>query len=214
MQKKLLTTIYLVRHGQTEWNVKGLAQGHLDSSLTQEGIKQAQEISQKLKHIRFADIFSSDLLRAKRTADIVAQEHKLIVKTTKLLRERTFGKYEGKPYKDFHDAFNMLLKKYQNISDKEKTKLKLAQNIDSIDEIMSRLFVFLREIALSYINKKVLVITHGGVMRHLLIHLAFGNEKSLSPGSISNTAIIKLESDGVDFFVKETNGINKALNND
>ena len=62
-----MTTIYIVRHGETKWNVKQLMQGHKDSPLTEKGIEQAEEIKKELKNIHFYRIFSSDLLRAKRT---------------------------------------------------------------------------------------------------------------------------------------------------
>ena len=58
-------------------------------------------------------------------------------------------------------------------------------------------------------GKTILVVSHGGVMRYLLIHLGFGTYTNLPTGSIGNTAYIKLETDGVDFFVKETKGITK-----
>jgi len=51
------------------------------------------------------------------------------------------------------------------------------------------------------------VVTHGGVMRAFLIHLGVGDEKTLSPGSIENTAYVIIKSDGVDFFIKKTEGI-------
>ena len=75
----------------TEWNEIGLIQGHSDSPLTAQGITQAKELAKKLKNVKFDLIFSSDLLRAKRTAEIIALEHKLFVQTSKLLRERDFG---------------------------------------------------------------------------------------------------------------------------
>ena len=94
--KKNLCTIYIIRHGETEWNVKKIMQGQKNSLLTTKGIQQAKQAAKQLKQIKFAAIFSSDLLRAKRTAQIIALEHKLIVKTRKILRERYYGKFEGK----------------------------------------------------------------------------------------------------------------------
>jgi phosphoserine phosphatase len=203
------TTIYIVRHGETEWNVKKLLQGHKDSPLTLLGKKQAQNLAYKIKHIKFDAMFSSDLFRAHHTAKIIAKEHNLIVKTTNLLRERSFGKYEGKTFSKFNASFKELYLKNKNITDQERLKLKLAPDIESPQEAISRTFVFLREMSLAYVGKTVLMVTHGGVIRYLLIHLGFGNYKNLPPESITNTAYVKLESDGIDFFVKETFGVNK-----
>ncbi len=58
MKDHQLTAIYIVRHGQTEWNVKGLLQGHADSPLTQEGESQAKQIAQELRDVHFDASFS------------------------------------------------------------------------------------------------------------------------------------------------------------
>ncbi len=200
MNSKNLCTIYLVRHGQTEWNVKGLVQGHTDSALTLEGQKQASGLAKELKHIEFDVIFSSDLLRAKRTAEIVALEHKLAVETTKALRERNYGTLEGKPSEE--------LKILNDLREKADKSAYKSLGIESDDEMISRLITFLREIAVAYLGKTVLVISHGGMMRNLLVHLGAGTHADLPAKSVANTAYIKLTSDGVDFFIKETKGIN------
>lgn len=88
--KEKYCTFYIVRHGETLWNVKGLLQGIKDSALTPTGEKQARELAAELESVNFDVIFSSDLLRARRTAEIIALERKLAVKTSQLLRERQF----------------------------------------------------------------------------------------------------------------------------
>ena len=87
-------TIYLVRHGETDWNVKNIIQGQIDIPLNKKGENQALEIANELKDIHFDAIFSSDLSRAKRTAEIIATERKLAVVATKTLREMYFGKFQ------------------------------------------------------------------------------------------------------------------------
>lgn len=57
-------TFYVVRHGETEWNVARKIQGHLDSSLTENGLSQAKELGKQLQTTHFDAVFSSDLLRA------------------------------------------------------------------------------------------------------------------------------------------------------
>ena len=95
--------IYLIRHGETDWNAKGLLQGQSDIPLNKEGEKQTIEAAKKhFKKIKFAAIFSSDLVRAKRTAEIIALEKKMAVETSVLLRERDFGPFEGKHCRKFY----------------------------------------------------------------------------------------------------------------
>src|ERR1041385_1316907 len=90
-------TFYLIRHGQTDWNKEHLLQGIVDNVLNEAGERQAKELAKTLHHVHFDLAFSSDLLRAKRTAEIILLEKKVHVETTKLLRERAFGKHEGNP---------------------------------------------------------------------------------------------------------------------
>ena len=68
-------TLYLVRHGETEWNTQDILQGHLDSALTERGLAQARELVDRFRGVEFTAIFSSDVTRAQRTAQIIALDH-------------------------------------------------------------------------------------------------------------------------------------------
>jgi broad specificity phosphatase PhoE len=210
-KNKELTTIYIVRHGETEWNVEKLIQGQKDSSLTKKGEAQAKMLAKELGHIYFNAVFSSDLLRAKRTAEIIVLEKKLAVKTSQALRERAFGKHEGKSIELFRKELSHLFNEYSRLSTEEKFRFKFDKDIESEGEAVSRFITLLRELAVAYAGKTILVVTHGAVMRYFLIHAGFGTHQTLpsSEKTIENTAYIKVESDGVDFFIKETKGINK-----
>ena len=198
-------SLYIVRHGETDWNVKGLLQGQTDIPLNKTGEIQAEKLAKKLRSIEFAIIFSSDLLRAKRTAEIIALEKKIAVRTTKTLRERKFGRFEGKSWET--KEFQTLFEKYLKLSTKQRFKMSPYEGNESDEELMSRFIPFIREVSVAYLEKNVLVVTHGGVMRAFLNHLASGKGKEMQPGSIENTAYIKLLYDGVDFFIKESSGI-------
>lgn len=85
----------LVRHGETDWNAEGRLQGQLDVGLNAMGRAQAAALARRLAGARFEAIFSSDLSRARDTADAVAQALGLTVETTPALRERFFGAFQG-----------------------------------------------------------------------------------------------------------------------
>jgi len=202
--KKNYCTIYFTRHGETEWNVKKMIQGIKDIPLNKKGEEQARLLGGKLKNIKFDAVFSSDLIRAKRTAEIIILEKKLAVQMTKTLRERYFGKFEGQSFggeknKNIRELINKLKSVPQSVKNE----------IENDEAIIGRLFTFLREIAVAYQDKTVLMVTHGGPIRTLLIHLGWGTYKNFSEGGIDNLAYVILESDGVDFFIKETSGITK-----
>lgn len=196
---------YIVRHGETTWNVAKLLQGHQDSPLTDDGIIQVKELAQQFASVHFDHVFSSDLMRAKRTAELLTITKKLAINTTHLLRERSFGKYEGKPREVFQAENEELIKQYEALSQNEQWKFKYGDGMESSEEIVTRLLTFLRETAVTYEGKTILIVTHGGVLRTLLQHLGQGK-----PGTINNTAYIKLQSDGTDFEILETQGITFA----
>lgn len=200
MKKPKYCTIYLVRHGKTDWNTKQLVQGHTDIPLNEEGKIQAKEAAQNLKHIKFDKVFSSDLLRASQTAEIIAKEHDLIVEATAVLRERNFGILEGNPIEKLKELRRLMAK----MEDNKRVSYKHHPSIESDNEVISRFLTFLREAAIASPGKVILVVCHGGLLRVLLTHFGI---MPYADVRVNNLAHIKLESDGVEFFVKEIFGI-------
>jgi len=203
-------TIYLVRHGESEWNVQSLMQGKTSGvPLTKTGIKQARAIEAKLKKIKFAAIFSSDLMRARQTAQIIAWQRKLAVITARAIRERSFGAYEGKTLEQYQEDLRETLKRFEALSDKDKFKFVYPHGIEGIGATVARVITFLREVSVAYTGKNVLVISHGGVLRLLLIHLGYGTFSQLPPFSIDNTGYLVLKSDGVEIEIEKVVGVHK-----
>ena len=194
-------TIYLVRHGQTQWNVDRLIQGHTDTTLTKEGEDQAHKQRVMLKEIIFSKVYSSDLIRAQRTAEILNLERKLALQTTKMLRERNFGIYQGKTMEEGKKRLWELLAHYSADPHIKES------GVETNEEVIGRAITFLREISVAHPGEKILVVTHGGIIRLLLIHLGYVKEGMLPSGAIQNLSYIKLGCDGVEFEVKETSGI-------
>jgi broad specificity phosphatase PhoE len=89
-----VTTLLLVRHGETDWNRDGRWQGQSDTPLNEVGRQQAVRVAEELDGIDV--VYSSDLARARETAEIVAERLGLDVELDERLRERSFGAWEGK----------------------------------------------------------------------------------------------------------------------
>ena len=208
-KEKNYCTLYLVRHGETEWNVKRINQGQSESSLTEVGIKQAKETALKLKNIKFDAIFSSDLTRAKRTAEIIKLDRELVIQTSKLLRERALGSFEGKHSDIFKNTLKDKLAQRENLSDEESWSFELADDIETDEVLVTRFITHLREISVAYPSKTVLVVSHGGPIRMFLLKIGFAKKKELPGGSFKNAGYVKILSDGINFFVKEVQGIRK-----
>lgn len=192
-------TIYLVRHGETEWNNKKIVQGHSDIPLNQNGIIQSEQLGKKLKKINFAAVFSSDLIRAKRTAEIIILEKKLAVVTTKVLRERLFGRFEGILMNEIRKILGGFI-----LLSKEKQKKFKFNDVENDEQLMNRFIPFIREVAVAFQGKNVLVVSHGGLIRTFLKHIGFKMPKP-SEKTMKNAGYLILESDGVEFFIRENN---------
>ncbi len=203
-------SLYLVRHGETEWNALHRIQGQLDSKLTAKGILESQKQAEKLKDIEFDAIFSSDLSRATQTAEILKLNRRLVVTTHQALRERTFGKYDGAFGKDYGKAIRHLLDQYEQLTEKERWRFKFNEGYESDEELVVRFITALREISVGYANKTVLVVTHGGNLRTLLTRLGFAAHGELTPGTFKNSGYVKIRCDGIDFFIDEVEGVDKT----
>ncbi len=201
-------TFYIVRHGETEWNVKGLLQGQADSALTQTGIEQAHRLKQKFKDILFDAAFSSDLDRAHHTATIIAFDKKLPVQKKEAIRERNFGKWEGRHHTIFNEELKEMLGEFLSLPD-EKKKIYKYPDIESDEEMMVRFIPFLKQTAATHAGKTVLMVTHGSLMRAFLIYLGVGTYDEIPSRAVANTAFVKLVSDGITFCVEDMNGVTK-----
>ena len=198
---------YIVRHGETEWNTKKIMQGHLDSPLTENGINQAANLANELKEIKFAKVISSDLMRAYRTAELIAADREIAITSTELLREVNIGPFTGKKL----DYFLGKLKKQLEYRDKldalEKLTYRVHPKVESFNQAAERAFRVMRAEALANLGKNILVVTHAGVITAMLLKLGVNVHLKKA---VANTGYVVLESDGVEFFLKETKGINLA----
>lgn len=140
--------IYIVRHGQTDWNLEGRYQGRIDIELNETGKVQAEEIYNKLKNIKFDKVFSSPLKRAYETAQIISSEN--IIKDERLI-ERCNGQLEGKLKKECTVSIDF--------NDPNETRL----GIETITEFRKRIFDFFDDITQNYKGKNILVVTHAGI---------------------------------------------------
>ena len=100
-----MTTLLLARHGETDWNRQLRIQGSSDIELNDLGRRQAQALAQDLTDVELDAIYSSDLARARQTAEPVAATHGLEVRFDPRLRERSFGSWEGLTREDIDERY-------------------------------------------------------------------------------------------------------------
>lgn len=204
-----MTTIYLVRHAQTDANLEGIVQGAHDSPINAFGELQSRELAKKLKNIKFDEAYSSNMIRAKRTAEIVLLERKIALKTNYLLREREFGSVKKLKEEKTREEIKQLFDQYNHLARDVWLKHRVVDDMESSEEIIARFITALREIAVAHDGQTVLVVSHGSIIRALLVHLGYGEPRQLASGAVANAGYIVLESDGIDFFVKDTHRVTK-----
>lgn len=143
----------MVRHGETDKNVLGLIQGNSESELTQRGIEEAKKIKDLVSSLDIDVVVSSPLKRALDTAHIITDKNVII---DDRLIERNYGLSEGKkPDEDF-------TKKYWDF------KLNTDINgVETVKHLLLRVSEFIEDMRNKYPDKKILVVSHSGILRAL-----------------------------------------------
>jgi uncharacterized phosphatase len=150
-----VTTILLVRHGETDWNAQRRVQGHSDTPLNDTGRAQARALADELASEAIDAVYSSDLLRAHETARIVADRRGLDVIALHDLRERHFGTWEGLTDEEIFARF-------------PGAKSGSWGDGETREQMIERVFGALERIAETHPEGRVLVVSHGGPLRSVL----------------------------------------------
>jgi broad specificity phosphatase PhoE len=197
------TTIYIVRHGESEFNKQAILAGHADTVLTPEGIEQALATKEELSHIHFDVVYSSDLKRALKTAELIRGMPVPHKNRLPDLRERNYGEVEGQPAATL-DASEAV--KY-SLPHEQKWTFKNSPGMESDRELSNRFMQALKEVAVTNQGKTVLVVAHGGPIRTTLMELEDLTHDDLPRSSIKNGGYIKLAYDKNGFKVIQISGV-------
>ena len=160
------TTLYLVRHGETEHNRRGIIQGGgVDSELNAAGRAQAEALAQRLGTVSFDVLYASTLQRAKQTADLLAPPHEPIPRTyLRDLSEMDWGVFEGEPPSAERDEAMGALK----TAWRDGAYDRAVEEGESIRDVQTRAQRALRHILAREAGRTALVVTHGRYLRVLL----------------------------------------------
>ncbi len=165
-----MRNIYFVRHGETNANIEKRYCGFTDIELNENGIIQAKEVSEKIKDLEIDLFFSSDLLRAKMTANEINKNHNLDIEYLENLREMNFGELENLTFKEIGEKFP-----------KEKEKIIAFKNEyvfpsgESLKILYERTNKCLKEILNKYKDENILIVSHSGAIESMLTEILSGN---------------------------------------
>jgi len=157
------TTIILVRHGETEWNTLRRIQGHGDSALSSAGERQMALLAARLATTRLDAVYSSDLGRALRTAEAIAEPHGLKPVTERGLRERAFGRWEGLTLAEAGEDDPAALQMWQR--DLEHFR---PPGAESSKQMRRRAWEAFQRIAGRHDAARIVLVSHSGPLRQIL----------------------------------------------
>ncbi len=177
-----ITTLLIIRHGQTDWNIAGKIQGHTNVPLNETGQQQALKLASFLKgkNILLSALYSSDLQRAHQTAQSISQLFSLNVVTTSLLREQHAGIWQGKTKQEIDELR----------PDPIDSLWEIVPGGETRADFLNRIVNQIRVIAQNHVDESVVVVTHAGVIKNFLNHLKYDNNQW---PSITNTAIVTVK---------------------
>ena len=187
-----MTTLVLVRHGETEWNRSGRWQGHADVPLSADGREQARRLGAHLQAqgARFDHIYASDLGRALETAQIIAEALQMPVHPLVELREMHIGGWSGLTSAEIREAHPD-----QWVLFEEGGDFRRGGHGETLADFNGRVGRILDRLVATHPRERLLIVTHGGSIRALLHHVRplAGN---MGDGHIGNTSVTEVVLDG------------------
>jgi alpha-ribazole phosphatase len=171
----------LIRHGQTDWNLEGRYQGQSDVPLNINGRSQAYELARHLKNQSFAAIYSSDLKRARETAEIIASSLHLPFSTDPRLREINQGEWEGQ-------QVELIKARYAELWNRRKIDPASLRppGGETVGEVALRAAAVLDDLAHIYPNEALLIVSHGLTLATIICNvrgIPVGQAYAVIPGN-------------------------------
>ena len=184
----MANTFYIVRHGQTNWNILGKTQGHGNSDLTQSGEAQAIELAEAMVNYPIDYIYSSDLGRSVQTAQIVGEKIGVEVQKTISLREMGFGVWEGLLIEEIKKEHANTYNTWRN-----EPHLVDIPNGETLHIIKERVDSFIKEINEKYDNKHIVLVSHSVTVRVMLLSFLNSGMENIYRIKQDNTALNIIE---------------------
>lgn len=155
--------IFLVRHGQTDWNRQMRVQGREDIPLNDRGREQARRLARHLSQKNFSAIFASPLSRARETAEIIAANHNLTPEIASGLAEIDFGDWEGKIYEEMDEHERAAVTQWLS-----NPTLRSIPGGESLQQFKKRLESCYEEILDNHAGGNMAIVTHAGAIKVLV----------------------------------------------
>ncbi|GMK47013.1 phosphoglycerate mutase [Paenibacillus glycanilyticus] len=178
-------TLYIMRHGETDWNKEKRLMGHFDVPINEVGLQQAHVLVKKLYKIKLDSIYSSDLRRALQTSEVLADQLGISkIKSDYRLREAKGGVCEGLTWAEMHQAHPEWWERDQK--DWYSTPYPGGE---SLLDVANRVEDMLNELAKNQVGKHIGVVTHWGVICAVLISVLKIDQEHMKRVHIDNCGL-------------------------
>ncbi len=157
--------VYLVRHGETEWNKSGQFRGQADLSLNLRGLEQARLLANFFSPLDIDAVYSSPLKRARQTAEIIAESKNLKLQMHSGFIDVDYGGWQGLTLKEVKNKFPLLYQKWL-----EKPEEVTFPGGDNLKNVTNRVASAFRELADKHREEKIVLVAHQAINKILLFH--------------------------------------------
>lgn len=175
----LITNLYLVRHGQTKWNVDNRLQGKLDSPLTETGIEQAKQLAQRLSGVPFQCIYSSSSHRTLETATYLRGDREIELIPSDALMEMGFGIWEGQKWSEIQELYPTDLACINQHPEKYEAKESQGETLYDVEK---RAIPFLQQLLKKHEGGNILIVSHSITIKVIVNHFRGGNIETVWEG--------------------------------
>jgi broad specificity phosphatase PhoE len=157
----------LVRHGATDWNIQGRCQGSTDRELSEAGVRQAEAVAASLSRRKIGAVYSSGLLRARRTAHLISRPHGLAVQIEHDVRELDHGALEGLTFTEIKEQYPDFIQKWRT----EPAELQVPGG-ERLTDVQRRAWAGLNRIAARHDeNDTLVVVSHNFPILGIICHV-------------------------------------------
>lgn len=180
--------IFLIRHGESQWNILKRIQGQQDIPLTERGLIQAELVGSRLVNEKIDKIYSSDLIRAFNTAEIIGQKLNKPVIPMKEFREISFGIWEGisdeEMLRKYYDEYLMWRKNPENLK---------IEGAETLEELQLRAMNGVNKIIKDSKEENILIVSHSATLKTMVLGLLDMNLRHFKNLTLNNVSLTIVE---------------------
>jgi broad specificity phosphatase PhoE len=191
MGNKKKTQIFLVRHGETDWNTSEVFRGRIDVPLNNNGIRQAQLLGEYLSRKKIDAVYTSPLKRALKTAEAIAARQSQEINIAPALIDINFGKWQGLTAMEVRKQYGKIYQSWLKTPERV-----VIPGGESLEDVKKRAWPFLEKAALKHAGQNIVLVSHRVVHKMLICSLLKMDNAAFYNVKLDTAGITRFEFDG------------------